>query len=248
MGNLKKWQTYSSNTSTTTAAWVIHSPTKHLEAARVTFSPTTRSETLVIYKTKQERVAMWRQTKINSHLWLNSPRHHSCLFNMTPQSLIMRPAAARRRCSFHFAQHHTVDLYIIMHSVTRGMRQYSQVECQVAAFHETRYLNLTSHAETQSICVSSSPAAAPCLFTSNTMWCVIKATQGHCCGYWAAGKNKFGKVKEPYYLLLLLLIITSWTNLEKPCPAKRGRCNLPDARCVFTTPRIVENLNTTMKN
>lgn len=118
MGNLKKWQTYSSNTSTTTAAWVIHSPTKHLEAARVTFSPTTRSETLVIYKTKQERVVMWRQTKINRHLWLNSPRHHSCLFNMTPQSLIMRPVAAWRRCSFHFAQHHTVSRLIHHHALS----------------------------------------------------------------------------------------------------------------------------------
>lgn len=152
----------------------------------------------------------------------------------------MRPVAARRRCSFHIAEHQTVDLYIIMHSVRRGMRHYSQVERQAAAFHETRYLNLTSHAETQSICVSRSPAAVPCLFMSNTMWCVIKSTQGHCCSYWAAEKNKFRKVKEPYYLLLLLSI-TSWisTTLQIPWPAKRRCCNLLDARCVFMTPRIV---------
>lgn len=96
----------------------------------------------------------------------------------------------------HSAVHQTVHLYIIMDSVTRGMRHYSQVECQVAAFHETRYLNLTSHAETHSICVSSSPAAAPCLFISNTMWCVINATQGH----WATvGKKKtiLEKSKNP---------------------------------------------------
>lgn len=69
VGNLKKWQTYSSNTSTTTVAWVIHSPTKHLDAVRVTFSSTTRSETLVIYKSKQERVVIWQQTKIHGHLY-----------------------------------------------------------------------------------------------------------------------------------------------------------------------------------